>query len=105
MAFKKALIERALGAELSHHLGYPPGSAKPQETPNQRNGKSGKTIVTDRRNGATDVRRNGANFWLLNRAPEGVEGRGYFAAFAGVDLVLSPSVFGARYEAPSSTMQ
>lgn len=23
MAFKKALIERALGAELSHHLGYP----------------------------------------------------------------------------------
>ena len=22
MAFKKALIERALGAELSHHLGY-----------------------------------------------------------------------------------
>jgi putative transposase len=24
MAFKKALIERALGAELSHHLGYPP---------------------------------------------------------------------------------
>ena len=27
MAFKKALIERALGAELSHHLGYPLGSA------------------------------------------------------------------------------
>ena len=25
MAFKKALIERALGGELSHHLGYPPG--------------------------------------------------------------------------------
>jgi putative transposase len=24
MAFKKALIERALGGELSHHLGYPP---------------------------------------------------------------------------------
>lgn len=47
MAFKKALIERALGAELSHHLGYPPGAAKPhQETPNQRNGKSGKTVLT-----------------------------------------------------------
>jgi hypothetical protein len=28
MAFKKALIERALGGELSHHLGYPPGAAK-----------------------------------------------------------------------------
>ena len=27
--FKKALIERALGAELSHHLGYAPGAPKP----------------------------------------------------------------------------
>lgn len=26
MAFKKALIERALGAELCHHLGYPQGA-------------------------------------------------------------------------------
>ena len=31
MAFKKALIERALGAELSHHLGYSPGAEKPAE--------------------------------------------------------------------------
>jgi putative transposase len=46
MAFKKALIERALGAELSHHLGYPPGAPKPDETANQRNGKSGKTVLT-----------------------------------------------------------
>ncbi len=29
MAFKKALIERALGAELGHHLGYAPGAARP----------------------------------------------------------------------------
>jgi len=28
-AFKKALIERALGAEMSHHLGYPAGAPKP----------------------------------------------------------------------------
>jgi len=27
--FKKALIERAMGAELSHHLGYRPGEARP----------------------------------------------------------------------------
>ena len=47
MAFKKALIERALGAELSHHLGYPPGSAKPEEATNHRNGTSGKTVLTD----------------------------------------------------------
>ena len=26
--FKKALIERALGAELTHHLGYGPGHAQ-----------------------------------------------------------------------------
>ena len=31
MAFKRALIERALGAELSQHLGYAPGQAKPEE--------------------------------------------------------------------------
>jgi putative transposase len=45
--FKKALIERALGAELSHHLGYAPGSAKPEVTTNHRNGTSGKTVLTD----------------------------------------------------------
>lgn len=47
MAFKKALIERALGAELSHHLGYPPGDAKPAGSANHRNGVSGKTVLTD----------------------------------------------------------
>ena len=26
--FKKALIERVLGAEMSHHLGYSPGATK-----------------------------------------------------------------------------
>ena len=46
MAFKKALIERALGAELGHHLGYPAGAAKPDAAPNQRNGKSAKTVLT-----------------------------------------------------------
>ena len=44
--FKKALIERALGAELSHHLGYPPGSAKQGSATNHRNGTSGKTVLT-----------------------------------------------------------
>jgi transposase-like protein len=47
MAFKKALIERALGAELSHHLGYRPGSAKPEDANNHRNGASGKTVLTE----------------------------------------------------------
>jgi len=47
MAFKKALIERALGGELSHHLGYRPGADKPAEAANHRNGASGKTVLTD----------------------------------------------------------
>ncbi len=46
MAFKKALIERAMGAELGHHLGYPAGTAKPEPGSNQRNGKSAKTVQT-----------------------------------------------------------
>ena len=28
--FKKAFIQQALGAEMSHHLGYAPGQAKPE---------------------------------------------------------------------------
>ena len=47
MAFKKALIERALGAELSHHLGYPSGGEKPGEVSNHRNGVSSKTVLTE----------------------------------------------------------
>jgi transposase-like protein len=46
LAFKKALIERALGAELSHHLGYRPGADKPEDSSNHRNGASAKTVLT-----------------------------------------------------------
>jgi putative transposase len=45
--FKKAVIERALGGELTHHLGYPAGGAKPDDTTNHRNGTSEKTVLTD----------------------------------------------------------
>ena len=47
MAFKKALIERALGAELTHHLGYAGGADKPVDAKNHRNGASGKTVLTE----------------------------------------------------------
>ena len=47
MALKKALIERALGGELSHHLGYLPGGDKPAEAGNHRNGSTGKTVLTE----------------------------------------------------------
>ena len=44
---KKALMERMLGGELSHHLGYPPGGSKPDDTTNHRNGTSEKRVLTD----------------------------------------------------------
>ena len=46
LAFKKALIERALGAELSHHLGFAAGE-KPEHSFNLRNGKTPKTVMTE----------------------------------------------------------
>jgi len=45
MAFKKALIERALGAELGHHLGQ--AEERGEGLRNHRNGVSAKTVVTD----------------------------------------------------------
>ena len=32
---------------MSHHLGYAAGADKPESTTNHRNGKSGKTVLTD----------------------------------------------------------
>ncbi|WP_414706764.1 IS256 family transposase [Ralstonia sp. UBA689] len=48
LAFNKALIERAMGAEMNLHLGYQPGQPKPPGQDNERNGASGKTVITDR---------------------------------------------------------
>jgi len=56
--FKKAIIERALGGELTHHLGYPPGGAKPEDTTNHRNGTGAKTVLTDDGPLAIDVPRD-----------------------------------------------
>ena len=61
--FKKALIERALGGELTHHLGYPAGAAKPAQTTNHRNGTSGKTVLTDDGPVAIEVPRDRAGIF------------------------------------------
>jgi putative transposase len=45
--FKKAFMERALGAEMTQHLGYKAGEAKPEGTTNHRNGKGRKSVLTD----------------------------------------------------------
>ncbi len=41
------VIETALGAELSEHLGYPPGQAPPAGAGNHRNGSTPKTVQTE----------------------------------------------------------
>lgn len=48
LAFNKAIIERAMGAEMNLHLGYPSGQSRPAGQANERNGASGKTVITDR---------------------------------------------------------
>src|SRR5215475_6152717 len=44
---KKALIERALGAELTEHLGYEKGDPAGRGSGNSRNGYSSKTVIGD----------------------------------------------------------
>ena len=44
-SLKKAILERALGAELTHHLGYARGEEKPETQDNHRNGTTPKTVL------------------------------------------------------------
>src|ERR1700733_12284914 len=44
---KKALIERALAAELTDHLGYEKGDPSGRGSGNSRNGISAKTVLTE----------------------------------------------------------
>jgi transposase-like protein len=47
LAFNKAVIERAMGAEMNMHLGYRRGQSKPADQADERNGASSKTLITD----------------------------------------------------------
>src|SRR5215208_1793036 len=44
---KRSLMERVLSGELTHHLGYAKGEAKPADQANYRNGATPKTVLTD----------------------------------------------------------
>ncbi|MEO7966720.1 MAG: transposase, partial [Gemmatimonadaceae bacterium] len=44
---QKRLAERILAAELTEHLGYAPGAAKPEGQTNHRNGATPKTVLTE----------------------------------------------------------
>src|SRR5947199_2930191 len=50
---KKRLVERALGAELSEHLGYERGDPAGRSSGNSRNGYSSKTVIGD--DGAIEI--------------------------------------------------
>lgn len=58
--FKKAILERALNAELTHHLGYPKGEAPAEKASNHRNGTTAKTVLTDDGPLALDIPRDRA---------------------------------------------
>ncbi|AMG47567.2 IS256 family transposase [Achromobacter xylosoxidans] len=47
LSFQKAVIERTMAAEMNLHLGYRPGEDKPEGQANERNGASGKTVLTE----------------------------------------------------------
>jgi putative transposase len=68
--FKTAIIERALGGELTHHLGYPPGGTKPPDTTNHRNGTGSKTVLTDDGPLPLDVPRDGAGTFEPRLVPK-----------------------------------
>src|SRR6516165_2577082 len=50
---KKRLLERALGAELTEHLGYEKGAPAGRGSGNSRNGYSSKTVISD--DGAIEI--------------------------------------------------
>jgi putative transposase len=54
----RRVVERALGEELSEHLGYPAGQAPPGGAGNSRNGGTPKTLLTDHGQVAIDTPRD-----------------------------------------------
>ncbi|MBN2546967.1 MAG: IS256 family transposase [Spirochaetes bacterium] len=54
----KAVVERAMQAEITNHLGYSRNDVKNKKTGNSRNGKSSKTVITDQGNIEIEVPRD-----------------------------------------------
>lgn len=68
---KKALIERALGAELSDHLGYEKGDPSGRGSGNSRNGTSAKTVLTEDGEVQIEVPRDRAGTFEPQLIPKG----------------------------------
>lgn len=70
-ALKKAMMERVLGAELTHHLGYKKGDPAGRGTGNSRNGSSKKTVLTDDGQVELDIPRDRAGTFEPQLVPKG----------------------------------
>lgn len=69
---KKALMERALGGELTHHLGYEKGDAAGRGSGNSRNGHSSKTVLTEEGEIDLSIPRDRAGTFEPQLVPKGV---------------------------------
>ncbi len=69
---KKAVVERILSAELTHHLGYERGEEKPEAQANYRNGSTPKRIKTDAGELPLEIPRDRANTFEPQLVPKGI---------------------------------
>lgn len=69
---KQRLVERVLAAELTEHLGYPPGAARPDPGGNARNGTTPKTVRTEEGELALAIPRDRDGSFTPAFVPKGV---------------------------------
>lgn len=69
---KRSLTERILRAELTEHLGYPEGAARPPTQDNARNGTTPKTVLTDEGALPLAIPRDRASSFTPQLVPKGV---------------------------------
>lgn len=69
---KRALVERVLQAELTEHLGYPPGAERVERGGNVRNGTTPKTVLTDEGTLPLAIPRDRAGSFTPQLVPKGV---------------------------------
>jgi putative transposase len=87
----KAVLETALQAELSQHLGYEKGDAAGRSAPNQRNGSTPKTVHTDLGPVRIEVPRDRAGSFEPQIVPKNVRRLGG----PGENWIWPPFVIGA----------
>jgi putative transposase len=76
-ALKKAVMERALNAELSAHLGYEKGEERPTDQANHRNGASSKTVLGESGAVALEIPRDRAGTFepqLIRKGQRRIDG-------------------------------